>query len=69
MSTEHGPKGGDEINIIDIESVYKNEEILNFGWAISSYGEHYGEKKQNKIRGKTLYCFVHEGVDSGIGDG
>ena len=30
MSTEHGPKG-DEINIIDIESVYKNEEILNFG--------------------------------------
>ena len=50
ISTEHGPRGGDEINIIDIESIYKNEEILNFGWAISSYGEHYGEKKQNKTK-------------------
>lgn len=36
VSTEHGPKGGDEINI------NKNiEEINNFGWPISSYGEHY----------------------------
>ena len=37
--TENGPKGGDEINIIK-ES--ENTEIPNFGWPISSYGEHYG---------------------------
>ena len=35
-TTEHGPRGGDEINIV------KNEEkIPNYGWPISSYGEHY----------------------------
>ncbi len=33
LSTEHGPKGGDELNII--------EEFNNYGWPISSYGEHY----------------------------
>ena len=38
ISTEHGPKGGDEINIINLdESSVSN----NFGWPISSYGEHY----------------------------
>ena len=33
LSTEHGPKGGDELNII--------KENNNYGWPISSYGEHY----------------------------
>ncbi len=41
IETEHGPKGGDEINFIDL-----NSEIMpNFGWPISSYGEHYGDKE------------------------
>ena len=40
LETEHGPEGGDEINIIELN----NAEIPNFGWAISSYGEHYGGK-------------------------
>lgn len=36
LSTDHGPYGGDEVNI------QKNiNEIENFGWPISSYGEHY----------------------------
>jgi hypothetical protein len=35
ISTEHGPKGGDEINIIDLT---KQE---NFGWPLASYGNHY----------------------------
>jgi len=35
-ASEHGPKGGDEINIIK-----NKEKILNFGWPIASYGEHY----------------------------
>ena len=37
LSTEHGPKGGDEININ--HNPFAN--IKNFGWPISSYGEHY----------------------------
>ena len=36
LSTEHGPAGGDEINII----IYGK----NYGWPISSYGEHYDGK-------------------------
>lgn len=34
ISTEHGPYGGDEIN-----KIVKNG---NYGWPVSSYGEHYG---------------------------
>ena len=41
ISTEHGPKGGDEINIIKTKL---DDEIQNFGWPISSYGEHYDSK-------------------------
>jgi len=37
-STDHGPKGGDEINL-DLTPDHKNPK--NFGWAVSSYGEHY----------------------------
>ena len=44
-TSEHGPQGGDEVNIIPTPK--KNGEIINFGWAISSYGEHYGGKNKN----------------------
>ena len=37
ISTEHGPKGGDEVNI----NHETENEIKNFGWPIASYGEHY----------------------------
>lgn len=40
LEAEHGPEGGDEINIIKLD----HDSIQNFGWAISSYGEHYGGK-------------------------
>ena len=41
IHTEHGPKGGDEINInLNID----NQVIENFGWPISSYGKHYDGK-------------------------
>ena len=46
ISTEHGPKGGDEINIISIDNVE------NYGWPISSYGDHYSEYL------KTTYASV-----------
>ena len=41
--TEHGPKGGDEINI------NKNPltTLKNYGWPISSYGDHYGNTESN----------------------
>lgn len=34
--TEHGPKGGDEVNI----NVNPGKRIKNYGWAIASYGEY-----------------------------
>lgn len=39
ISTEHGPRGGDEINKIEFEA--------NYGWPISSYGERYDFKYKN----------------------
>ena len=57
--TEHGPQGGDEINI---NVSPNNNEIKNYGWAISSYGEHYGSPdglseliKDNADLGNELY--------------
>ena len=41
ISVEHGPDGGDEINF----NYLGDENIKNFGWPISSYGEHYGGGK------------------------
>ena len=40
LETEHGPRGGDEINLIPLDQI-KNNKILNYGWAIASAGEHY----------------------------
>ena len=47
LLTEHGPLGGDEINVIDI-----SKENVNYGWPLSSYGDHYGNIK---IEGAPLY--------------
>ncbi len=40
LETEHGPKGGDEINLIKLDEL-NNDDIPNYGWPISSAGEHY----------------------------
>ncbi len=37
--TEHGPISGDEINLLDLNS----NDIKNYGWPYSSYGNHYVE--------------------------
>ena len=39
LSTEHGPRGGDEINLIQFGQ--------NYGWPISSYGEPYFWEKKS----------------------
>lgn len=50
LETEHGPDGGDEINLIEVNKI-NNDKIQNYGWAISSAGEHYGGKSEaNKIK-------------------
>ena len=43
IETEHGPMGGDEINLIDLDQINK-DKIFNYGWPIVSAGEHYGGK-------------------------
>ena len=49
-STEHGPIGGDEFNLNFNPNI---NNIKNFGWPISSYGEHYGGKnKKNEWKYK-----------------
>ena len=40
LVTEHGPYGGDEINLIETNKISKDEP-LNYGWAVVSAGEHY----------------------------
>lgn len=41
ISTEHGPQGGDEVNI----NLNPNSNVIeNYGWPISSYGLHYDGK-------------------------
>lgn len=57
LETEHGPQGGDEINLIEIDKI-NNSTIQNFGWPVSSAGEHYGgkiERNQKKYEKYPLY--------------
>lgn len=54
--TEHGPKGGDEINIK--KSLYG--KISNFGWPISSYGEHYPHETEQKTKSIYLKAPLHK---------
>jgi len=50
VSTEHGPQGGDEINV-NRDFIKNNDKINNYGWPMSSYGEHYG-----CVNSKTPSC-------------
>ena len=54
LETEHGPRGGDEINLIDLNYINK-DKIPNYGWAISSYGEHYGGKSETNKKKYEKY--------------
>lgn len=45
LETEHGPKGGDEINLINLDE----NKIQNFGWPISSAGDHYNRYNVDKL--------------------
>ena len=57
LETEHGPQGGDEINLIEIEKINRGEN-LNYGWPVVSAGEHYGgrdKKNEEKYKKYPLY--------------
>ena len=51
ISTEHGPIGGDEINLNKL----KTDRILNFGWPQASYGDHYTSEKEKRYILAPLY--------------
>lgn len=53
INTEHGPKGGDEINV----NLKNFDEIPNFGWDIASYGVPYSGKDNFK-KSHSKYGFV-----------
>lgn len=44
MNSEHGPKGGDELNL----NFKKNNSMPNYGWDIASYGSPYTGKDNYK---------------------
>ena len=50
IATEHGPRGGDEINLIELNQ----NKIPNYGWPISSVGKHYVETEA-KYKKYPLY--------------
>ena len=52
LFTEHGPAGGDEINLLD----FNKQSLNNFGWPIASYGYHYSDKLD--ISRKNKYPFL-----------
>ena len=50
LSAEHGPRGGDEINLIEFGN--------NYGWPISSYGEPYYEEEFYKTENSKNSFFI-----------
>ena len=54
LETEHGPKGGDEINLIILDEI-SNKNIPNYGWPISSAGDHYKDPNGDKYEKYPLY--------------
>ncbi len=55
LSTEHGPYGGDEINIINSGS--------NYGWPISSYGTKYSKNDDEGSELGESFQFDHKSND------
>jgi len=53
INTEHGPKGGDEINI----NFQEDDKIPNFGWDVASYGLEYDGSIDYK-KSHSKYGFI-----------
>ena len=59
ISTEHGQKGGDEVNLI----IDNKNMVSNYGWPIASYSNYYGYET-NKI--KKIAPFKKSHKDNGF---
>jgi len=65
LETEHGPQGGDEINLIELD-ILNEIDIPNYGWAIASAGEHYrGKTEGNKLKYEK-YPLFNSHLDHGF---
>ena len=67
--TDHGPEGGDEVNVIN--SLDNNSlEVKNYGWPISSYGNHYGTSGNKNVHDRKIlnkkYPFYKSHKDYGF---
>ncbi len=63
INTEHGPKGGDEINL----NFLSDEKLKNFGWPISSYGKPYpGTEKIYQEKGLLKSTHAENGFEEPI---
>ena len=61
LSAEHGPRGGDEINLIKFGN--------NYGWPISSYGEpYYKEKFYKTENSKNSFFYYKNHSDYGFSE-
>ena len=47
LITDHGPKGGDEVNDLEIDI---DGPPINFGWPIASYGTHYTKSDNRSFK-------------------
>lgn len=65
LETEHGPQGGDEINLIEVNQI-SEDKIQNFGWAISSAGEHYGGKIEENKKKYEKYPLYNSHIEHGF---
>jgi len=65
LETEHGPMGGDEINLIEVSKI-NEDKIQNYGWAISSAGEHYGGKIEANKKIYEKYPLYKSHIEQGF---
>ena len=61
--TDHGPKGGDEINLLKKNDI-EQKKVINYGWPLVSYGAHYHEFYAEKSGLPKLPTQSH--IDSGF---
>ena len=55
IEAEHGPMGGDEVNLIEIDKIDRNQPF-NYGWPIVSAGKHYDHgNNEEKYKKYPLY--------------
>ena len=54
INTEHGPKGGDEINL----NFNHEEKVGNFGWPVASYGTKYVGKSNAYKKSHKDFGFI-----------